>query len=124
LDFACSSKTLADAMVLTVDGDTFKQPFDRNGWGDGTPQGSNLLYVMGGGYVKTGWFGALTAGNAAQTFDVATGNNVGYTQQLGNTAGVAAAAAALFAVARGDMRRVRDFTATDVAQLVNVNVTG
>jgi hypothetical protein len=123
-DPACSSKTLADAMVLTVDGDTFKQPFDRDGWGDGTPMGTNLLYVMGGGYVKTGWFGGLVNGNTAQTFDVATGNNVGYTQQLGATAGQAAAGAALFAVARGDMRRVRDFTATDVAQLVNVNVTG
>ncbi len=126
-DPACSSKTLADAIVFTVDGDTFKQPFNRAGWGDGTPGGSNLLYVMGGGYVKTGWFGNLVNNNTAQAFDIATGNiaqGVAYNTvraQLGS----AAAACALFAVARGDMRRVRDFyNGAPVDQLVNLNVTG
>jgi hypothetical protein len=122
-DPACSAKTLADSMVLTVDGDTYKAPFNRDGWGDGTPNNSNLLYVVGGGYVKTGWFGLLQAGQATQGWDPATGNTGG--AYNGAMLGGAAAAAALFAVAKGDMRRVRDFySGPAIDGVVNLNVTG
>ncbi|MBX3225719.1 MAG: hypothetical protein KIT84_30920 [Labilithrix sp.] len=125
-DPACSAKTLADALVFSVSGDTFKQPFDRNNWGDGTPGGSNLLYVMGAGRIKTGWFGELANGNTARSFDVGTGN---VSQAAYNTlrgpAGAAASAAVLFAVAKGDMRRVSDFyNGPAIDALVNLNVTG
>src|SRR5262249_14236422 len=36
-DPSCSSKTLADTIVMTVHGDTPKTPINRNGWPDGTP---------------------------------------------------------------------------------------
>ncbi len=121
-DPACSAKTLADSMVFSVSGDTYKAPFARGGWGDGTPQNTNLLYVMGGGYVKSGWFGSVTP-NGVQGWDPGTGNTGGAYQ--GATLGGAAAAAALFAVAKGDMRRVRDFyTGAAIDGVVNLNVTG
>lgn len=121
-DPACSAKTLADSMVFSVSGDTYKAPFNRGGWGDGTPQNTNLLYVMGSGYVKSGWFGSVTP-NGVQGWDPATGNTGGAYQ--GGMLGGAAAAAALYAVAKGDMRRVRDFyTGPAIDGVVNLNVTG
>jgi hypothetical protein len=122
-DPACSAKTLADSMVLSIDGDTYKAPFNRGGWGDGTPNNSNLLYVMGGGWVKTGWFGNIQNGQPVQGWDPATGNTGG--AYNGAMLGGAAAAAALFAVAKGDMRRVRDFySGPAIDGVVNLNVTG
>lgn len=124
-DPACSSKTLADSLVFSVDGDTYKNPFARAGWGDGTPQNSNMLYVMGAGHLKTGFFGSVERnGNnsVVQGWDPATGNTGGaYDQALG----APAAAALLFAVAKGDMRRVRDFySGPAIDGVVNLNVTG
>ena len=121
-DPACSAKTLADSLIFSVNGDTYKAPFARAGWGDGTPQNSNILYVMGGGYTKTGWFGSIAPG-AVQGWDPATGNTGG--AYNGGVLGGAAAAALLFAVAKGDMRRVRDFYAGPAIDgVVNLNVTG
>lgn len=122
-DPSCSAKTLADALVFSVSGDTYKQPFNRDGWGDGTPNNSNILYVMGAGYLKTGWFGSVVQGQATQGWDPATGNTGGNYQ--GAMLGSAAAAALLFAVAKGDMRRVRDFyNGPAIDGVVNLNVTG
>jgi len=126
-DPGCSSKTLADALVITISGDTYKQPFNRKNWGDGTPGGSNILYVMGAGYVKTGWFGELVDANTVRGWDIETGNtNAALNfQQVRANLGRAAGAAALFAVAKGDMRRVKDFyNGPDIAGIVNLNVTG
>lgn len=122
-DPACSAKTLADRMVFTVHGDTYKAPFNRAGWGDGTPNNTNILYVMGNGYTKSGWFGKVQNGQAAQGWDPATGNTGG--AYNGGMLGGAAAAAALFAIAKGDMRRVRDFyTGPAIDGVVNLSVTG
>lgn len=125
-DPSCSAKTLADALIFTAHGDTIKDPFNRNGWPDGTPMGSNVLYVMGGGHTKTGWFGELTDGNTARPFDIATGqlSNAAYgtvRDQLANAAG----ACAVFAACKGDARRVQDFyNGPAIDGLVNVSVTG
>jgi hypothetical protein len=104
-DPTCSSKSLGDKVVMTFHGDTTKDPYSRNGWGDGTMANSNALYVFGNGYLKTGWFGTYKDGSVT-VFDPATGNDV-----AGSSASVAnaAAAAAAYAVACGDMRRVQDF---------------
>lgn len=126
-DPGCSSKTLADALVFSISGDTFKQPFDRNNWNDGTPGGANLLYLMGAGHVKTGWFGELVDENTARAWDITTGNTdaAANFQQVRGNLGRAAGAATLFAVAKADMRRVRDFyNGPDISGIVNLNVTG
>lgn len=99
-------KKLIDSIVFTVHGDTPKSPTNRNGWPDGTPGNSNWVYVFGNGYLKTGWHGGISAGGAVQGFDPATGANGPY---QGAMQAQAAAAAAAYAVAKGDMRRVQDF---------------
>ena len=116
-DPSCSSKSLADNIVMTWHGDTPKEPFQRDGWGDGTPDNSNWLYVFGNGYLKTGWFGQAKPGGAT-VFDPSTGKDVpGSTDSTAN----AAAAAAAYAVAKGDMRRVQDFyRGTPITGIVNV----
>jgi hypothetical protein len=106
-DPSCTSKSLADSIVMTVHGDTPKTPLDRNGWPDGTPNNSNWIYVYGNGYLKTGWFGGISAKSQVTGFDPATGNDV--PGQASATTAQAAAAAAAYAVAKGDMRRVQDF---------------
>lgn len=100
-------KPLSEGVVFTIHGDTPKTPLNRNGWGDGTPQNSNWLYVYGNGFLKTGWFGGITANGTVSGFNPADGTSV-QGQSSAMTAN-AAAAAALYAVSKGDMRRVQDF---------------
>ncbi len=100
-------KMLSDGVVFTIHGDTPKDPTNRNGWPDGTPSNSNWMYVYGNGFLKTGWFGNVSAARVATGFDPTTGNLVSG-QGSGVTAAPAAAAAA-YAVAKGDLRRVQDF---------------
>jgi hypothetical protein len=101
------NKTLGDEIMFVVDGDTPKQPTIRAGWPDGTPGNSNWIYVMSNGYLKTGWFGGVKANATAVGWDPQTGADV-----PGKTSAACtqdAAAAVLYAVAKGDSRRVQDF---------------
>ena len=72
---------------------------------------------MGGGYLKTGWFGDLSTSGQLSTWNPDTGAAV----MGGNSAQmtVSATAAIAFAVARGDERRVQDFGVTVPAGAVN-----
>jgi hypothetical protein len=106
-DPSCLNKSLADTIVMTFHGDTPKDPRVPDGWPDGTPQNSNWIYVMGNGYLKTGWFGGVPAEGDINGFDPTTGNTV--PGQASSVTTNAAGAAAAFAVAKGDMRRVQDF---------------
>jgi hypothetical protein len=109
-DPSCSSQTLADSIVMTFHGDTTKDPTTRSGWPDGTAGNSNTLYVYGNGFLKTGWFGNITqtGGNTVVTgWDPTTGAPV--PGQATSTTAAPAAAAVLYAVSKGDSRRVEDF---------------
>lgn len=105
-DASCAGTTLADNVVLTVHGDTPKNPRARSGWPDGTPQDANWMYVLGNGLLKTGWHGGVYRDGTVKGFDPATGaeNNAG-----SRDLAAAASAAVAYAVAKGDMRRVGDF---------------
>jgi hypothetical protein len=98
---------LSQGVVFTIHGDTPKDPTVANGWPDGTPSNSNWMYVYGNGFLKTGWFGNVSAARVATGFDPTTGALVPG-QGSGVTSAPAAAAAA-YAVAKGDMTRVQDF---------------
>jgi hypothetical protein len=120
-DPLCTTKTLADTTILTVHGDTPKDPRQRGGWPDGTPQNSNWLYVMGNGHLKTGWFGGVKADGNVSGFDPATGNEV--PGQPAAATSAAAGAAVAFAVAKGDMKRVEDFySGPSISGIVNESV--
>jgi len=123
-DPGCSAKTLADTMTFVVTGDTYKAPFQRNGWGDGTVGNSNVLYLMGGGYTKTGWFGDVDPTAGAVGWDQATGVTAGTYAGRQAELGASAGAAVLYAVAKGDMRRVRDFyNGKAIDGAVNISLT-
>jgi hypothetical protein len=124
-DPSCSAKTLADSIVTSISGDTFKSPFNRDGWGDGTPMGSNVLYIQGAGQLKTGWYGDVVSNNQATGWDQATGQTSGAYTGRGAELGASAAAALLYAVSKGDSRRVGDFyNGKPIDGIVNLNVTG
>jgi hypothetical protein len=115
------NRQLADNVVLTVHGDTPKDPRDRSGWPDGTPDNSNWLYVMGNGYVKTGWFGGVKADGSVSGFDATTGEEVPGLQS--NNMSAQAGAAVAFAVAKGDMAIVKNFySGPPLDGIVNVSV--
>lgn len=119
-DPSCASKSLADNIVMTIHGDTPKTPLVRAAWPDGTPGNSNWIYILGNGYLKTGWFGGINTNGAVTSFDPATGNNMAPPD--GNNASAstssAGAAAALYAVTKGDQRRVQDFFRGNISGLV------
>lgn len=114
-DASCAGTTLADNVVMTIHGDTPKNPRARGGWPDGTPSDSNWMYVMGNGLLKTGWHGGVYRDGTVKGFDPRTGNE--------NDAGsrdlaAPASAAVAYAVAKGDMRRVQDFSRQDIGGIV------
>ncbi|MCE9578726.1 MAG: hypothetical protein K8W52_36715 [Deltaproteobacteria bacterium] len=112
-DPQCAGSSLADSVVMTIHGDTPKDPLDRNGWPDGTTGNSNWTYVLGNGLLKTGWFGGIDRGGGVKGFDPATGGEIAFN---GAQTAKAATAAIVYAIAKGDPRRVGDF-----AQGVNLN---
>jgi hypothetical protein len=96
---------IIDNFVLTIHGDTHKDPFSRPGWGDGTPNNMNVTYVLGSGNLRTGWFGDVTSGGGAQGFDE-TGNNVAYN---GTATAKLATASIAYAIAKRDSRAISQF---------------
>jgi len=107
---------LSDDIVITIDGDTPKTPLNRVNWLDDTPANSNWLYVLGGGKLKTGWFGGISRQGAVSGFDPATG--AATSDYDGDLQAQAAVGAIAYAVARGDMARVRDLVRVDFSGMV------
>jgi len=110
-----SQQPLADDVVITIEGDTPKTPIDRNGWGDGTPDDSNWIYVLGAGSLRTGWFGGVDRNGGVTGFDPATGASGSNQHDMQAQAAVAAVA---YAIARGDRRRVQEFSSIDISGIV------
>ncbi|HET9626624.1 MAG TPA: hypothetical protein VFP84_34915 [Kofleriaceae bacterium] len=106
---------LADNTVMVIDGDTYKDPFDRAGWPDATPGDSSLLYVRSNGFTQPGWFGAI-APTTRTSFDPITGALSATTSNADATA--AAFAATLYAIARGNTAEVARFTDAPFAGVI------
>lgn len=107
------SKKLSETLIVTVTGDTMKEPFIRNQWPDSSPGGSNVMYVWGQQFVKKGWFGGFFEDERPMAFNPTTGQNVARDAAGavdGAAAFSAAAAAVAYAVAAGDKRRIDNFT--------------
>jgi hypothetical protein len=115
-DPTCGGTKIGDNTVITIHGDTPKDPLDRSGWPDGTPGNSNWIYILGGGYLRTGWFGGVLRDGSTRGFDPTTGAE---NDASAASTAMPASAAVLYAVARGDMRRVQDFyRGVDIAGIV------
>jgi len=101
--------SLADNVVLFINGDTPHNSFTRNGWPDGTSADSNLIYVRSNGWLLPGWFGSVSATDRTD-FDPRTGSAL---PAPSTPAGVtnstnAALGGLLYAVTRGDKTFVGD----------------
>lgn len=118
-DPACTTKSLDKTVILTVHGDHPHDPLSRSGWIDSTPGNANWLYVMGNGYIPAGWHGHPRTDNKAGGIDPTNGTEITYN---GTSSAHAASAAVLYAVAKGDMKKVKDFyKGPDITALVNPN---
>ena len=102
-----TGQTLSDDTVITISGDTPKDATSHAGgnWGDGTPAGSNLVYVYGAGNLKTGWFGGISRTGTVTGYD-ATGAAATYSSA--NTAKFALSSIA-YAIAKRDDRAISNF---------------
>ena len=99
--------SLADNVVLIVNGDTYKNPFAREGWGDGTPGNSNLLYVRSNGFLEPGWFGRVSNTAGRINFDPNTGTLSTDTSIVPSSS--AALLGVLYAITRGDKSAIASF---------------
>jgi len=123
-DPMCAGRKIGDNLVMAWIGDTHKDPFAPSGWGDGTANNSNVMWVLSNGYTKAGWFGEDTGGTLT-TWNPTTGANDPAATMSSAALAAPASAAVLFAVAKGDMRRVSDFyRGVDIGGVINLNVTG
>jgi hypothetical protein len=100
-----TGKVLADDTVMTITGDTTKNPLQRGGWPDGTPNNSNVMWVYSAGHLMSGWFGGTLRNGTAQGFD-ATGATAAYNGA--NTARMGLASVA-YAIAKRDDRAITAF---------------
>ena len=123
-DPMCAGRKIGDNLVMAWVGDTTKDPFTPGGWPDGTANNSNVMWVFGNGWTKAGWFGQDTGGSLT-TWNPSTGADDPAATMSSVALAAPASAAVLFAVAKGDMRRVSDFyRGVDIGGIVNTNITG
>lgn len=115
------SKKIGDRVIMTISGDTPKDPFQRNGWPDGTPGGMNLLFVQGAGLLQPGWIGDVTPG-ARVNWDPATGQtNMNVPTAVCTSA---ACGAVLYAVSGGKKDAVRPYYSGPMDGAIIQNLTG
>lgn len=104
-----TGQPLADNIVIINKGDNPKNPTSRSDWSDGTPGGSNALWVYGAGHLYSGFFG-----NIGVTGAMGVARGVGPDGKLtvgydpGSTA-KQALASILYAVAKRDDRAIQSF---------------
>jgi hypothetical protein len=97
--------SLASDTVITICGDTTKDPLHRSGWPDGGTRGSNAIYMYGAGHAYSGWFGAIDRTGAVQGFGP-DGKPASYNAAV--TAKLATATIA-YAIAKRDPRMIANF---------------
>ena len=105
-DATCAGSRVGENVVISIHGDTPKNPLDRSGWPDGTPGNTNWCWVLGAGHLRSGWHGGVMRDGSVRGFDPTTGEDADMSSAQTATA---AGAAIAYAVARGDLRRVQDF---------------
>ena len=119
-DPTCGGATIADNLVVTIHGDTPKTPLNKTAWPDATPDNANWIYALGGGWLKSGWWGGVNADGTVSGFDAARGTIVA--KQSSTVTSAAVAGAVAYAVAKGDMRRVFDFSRADFTGIVRPKI--
>ena len=98
-------KSLADDTVITIHGDTTKNPRARGGWPDGSPGNTNTVYVYSAGHLKSGHFGSIDRNGAVRGFTDSGGDANYNGAQTARTA----LAAIAYATAKRDERLIQTF---------------
>lgn len=106
-DATCAGTKVGENVVVSIHGDTPKNPLERSNWPDGTPGDSNWCYVLGAGHLKTGWFGGVRRDGSVVGWNPTTGADA--PDATSASLSSPAAAAILYAVTKGDIRRTSDF---------------
>jgi hypothetical protein len=96
---------LADDTVITINGDTPKDPLSRGGWPDGTPRNCNMVYIYSAGHLKSGWFGGVNPDGSVDGVGP-DGKIAAYNAT--ETAKYATASIA-YAVSKRDDRKIQEF---------------
>lgn len=100
-----TQKPLADNIVITMKGDTYKNPLNSAGWGDNTPGNTNIVYVYSAGQLLSGWFGDISATGVVQ----GVGPDGALTTYNGANTAKYAMSSVLYATAIGDSRAIQSF---------------
>lgn len=112
------STRLSDNVILTVSGDTPKDPFVASNWPDGTPGGTNWIYVISQGAIQPGWIGSIRPG-ARSLFNPSTGREDAMgTSTPAADCTEAALAAILYATSYGNRQRVSEFSSIDYTGII------
>jgi len=110
--------SLADNTVIAIIGDTYKNPFLRTNWQDGTPANSNLLFLRSNGFITPGWFGRLDDSTTITNFDPRDGGDGAFAGTGVDPAATSAAnAAAFYAISRGSMAITQQITSAEFTGL-------
>jgi hypothetical protein len=102
---ANTQQALIDDTVITISGDTTKNPLVRPGWPDGGVKGSNVTFVYGAGHLMSGWNGMADRGGNVTGFGT-DGKPAAYDKVL--TSKIATASIA-YAIAKRDDRAISTF---------------
>jgi hypothetical protein len=102
---SATNQVLADDTIITIHGDTPKDCTNKTGWPDGTPGGTNLVYVYGAGHLMTGWWGGIDRTATATGFGP-DGKAAAYN---GTTEAKIACASIAYAIAKRDDRAISNF---------------
>jgi hypothetical protein len=102
-----TNQVLSDDTVITITGDTPKDALSHTGgnWADGTPNGSNQVFVYSAGHLKSGWFGGIAPNGTVTGYD-ASGADAAYSA---TTTAKYAMASIAYAIAKGDERAISPF---------------
>lgn len=113
--------SLADNTVIAIIGDTYKNPFVRTNWQDGTPANSNLLFLRSNGFVTPGWFGRLDDATTIRNFNPADGSQSAFGPGVDPLATAAVNAATFYAISRGDIHVVEQITTAEFVGLRGIS---
>jgi hypothetical protein len=100
-----TNQALSDDTVITIHGDTTKDPTNRSGWPDGTPGNTNIVYVYSAGHLMSGWNGSVDRNANALGFD----NQAKPAPYNGGTTATLAMASIAYAIAKRDDRAISQF---------------
>ena len=108
--------------MLTILGDTPKNPLQGDGWPDGTPGMCNWVYVVGKGHLQHGWFGRVHADGSDSSYDPVTGADDPHRPSASTT--LETAAAITYAATRGDAAYVESVGGSALSEYEGVVNTG